>query len=435
MSRVTRDAAAAPFPAPGRSGQNPRVLIVAHAFPPSPAIGAQRPWGLYRHLRECGWEPRVLTASAGDQLPGVIRVPHRRPGERVREWLGLPANSPGAPGRALRSLRRRLAEVSALPDDERGWLSPALAKVLDPAHWGEGFDAVVSTSLPVTAHVLAARLKERTGVPWLADLRDLWADNYFYPWGAWRRSYDRRVEKRVLAAADALVTVSEPLAQALRERHSKDVAAIPNGFPAEDLAHAGIRLTRSFSITYTGSIYAGKQDPTPLFAALSRLLQEAEGGPMSFEVRFYGQNVEQAWLRRAIASHGLESHVTLGAMLPRHESVARQRESQMLLALDWMDERQPGVYTGKIFEYLAAQRPIVSIGPPGSVVDTLLQGTRAGCQFQGGASLCEFLFQSYVAFRKQGHVPYFGDQASIEAYSHARMARHFARELNNIAAR
>lgn len=412
-----------------------RVLIIAHAFPPSPAIGAQRPLGLYQHLREWGWEPLVLTASPGDHLPGVIRVPHVRPGEQLRQWLGLTANSPAFPRRFLRGARRRLAEFTAFPDDERGWLGPALASVLERDHWGEGFDAILSTSPPVTAHSLALRLKGLTGVPWLADLRDLWSDNYFYPWGEWRRSFDQALEKRVLAGADALVTVSEPLAGTLRARHSCEVSVVGNGYPSEDLAPSGGRLTPTFSITYTGSIYAGKQNPAPLFEAMSRLLGDGNGRPISFDVRFHGHNVRHPWLRSLVTEHGLERHVTLGAMLPRREAVARQRESQLLLALDWMDESQPGVFTGKIFEYLAAGRPILSIGPAGSVVDRLLQTTRAGEQFQGGAALCDFLRQSHRTFETEKRVPYFGDGAAIEGHSHAQMARGFASVLDRLRGR
>ncbi len=417
------------------SGRIPRVLIIAHAFPPSPVIGAQRPIGLYRHLRQFGWEPIVLTACAGEDLSGVIRIPHTRPGERLRELLRLPPNSGGFAGRFLRGVRKGLSGMTALPDDESGWMKPALAEALNLVHWNGGFNAILSTSPPVTAHLLAFRLKEHTGTPWLADLRDLWSDNYAYPWGEWRRSYDRRVERGALAGADALVTVSEPLAETLRTRYSNRVSVIPNGFPTDELATLGGPLTRTFSITYTGTIYQGKRDPTPLFAAIARLLHEPELREASFDIRFHGHNVEQTWLRAAIAEHGLERHVSVGGMLPRHEALALQRKSQLLLALDWLDESQPGVYTGKIFEYLAAQRPILSIGPPASVVDTLLTATRAGRQFQGGASLCEFLRQSYRAFENQGRVPYFGDLATIEGYSHMEMARQFARALDRVANR
>lgn len=391
--------------------------------------------GLYRHLRQCGWEPVVLTATVGEPLSGVIRIPHTRPGEGLRELLRLPANSLGFAARFLRRVRKGLSLMTALPEDERGWMKPALAEALSRAHCSGGFDAVLSTSPPATAHLLALHVKLQTRAPWLADLRDLWSDNYAYPWGEWRRSYDRRVEQRVLAAAEGLVTVSEPLAETLRTRYPNRVSMIPNGFPTDELATPGGPLTRTFSITYTGTIYQGKRDPTPLFAAVARLLLEPEFREASFDIRFHGHNVEQTWLRAAIAEHGLERHVSVGGMLPRHEALALQRESQLLLALDWLDESQPGVYTGKIFEYLAAQRPILSIGPAASVVERLLTATRAGRQFQAGASLCDFLRQSYRAFENEGRVPYFGDLATIEGYSHREMARQFARALDRVANR
>ena len=416
-----------------------RVLIVAYWFPPDPAVGALRPWGLYRHLLSEGWEPVVLTASRGAEIPNIIRVPHRRPSERLRSVLGLPltAEGPRLPrflAVAIRKALSLMAEATAHPDREGGWRISAVAAGSERL-LGGSFDAILSTSPPSTAHLVARDLKEGTRLPWVADLRDLWADNYDYEWSELRRWLDRRTEHDVLKSADALVTVSEPLAQRLRSLHRPATYSIPNGFASEEVADAHHALSSRFTITYTGTLYAGKQDPTLLFQALADLMARGELNAANIEVRFYGRNVDAPWLRSAAAAHGLSGNMIVGGRLPRPIALQKQRESQVLLVLDWMDERQPGVCTGKFFEYLAAQRPILSVGRPGGMVDTLLRETGAGRHCADVESIGSFLRESYQEFSRSGRVAYQGDRRAIQSYDHLTMSRQFAEVLDRAASR
>ena len=402
-----------------------KILVITYAFPPSSAIGALRPWGLYRHLSSYGWDPVILTASAGESLADVIRIPHRPAPERLRELLGLPKDAPGLIARSVRAFRLAAGQFAMNAEIERGWQAPAVAAAIERLA-RENCQAILSTSPPATTHLIARKLKARTGIPWIADLRDLWADNYTYGWSELRRSIDRKIQSRVLGDADALVTVSEPLAQTLRSHSSQPVWSVPNGFPPEESARSDQPLSAKFSVTYTGTLYAGKRDPTPLFQALKGLIASEQVDSRLIEVRFCGRNVDQTWLNGLIAGHGLSSQVTIGGLLPRRDALERQRESQLLLALDWMDVTQKGVYTGKIFEYLAARRPILSIGPRGSVVDTLLQETGAGLQCETPNQVAEFLIKSYNEFAQTGRVAFLGNPDAIREYDHASMARRFA---------
>jgi glycosyltransferase involved in cell wall biosynthesis len=393
-----------------------------------------RPFGLYRNLADEGWSPTVLTASAGHELPGVVRVPHHRVRDRFDAVVEIGRKAPSSVTSAMRFLRRLLAEASAHPDAESGWRNAAVECGLAILAEG-GFSAIVSTSPPATTHLVALQLKQRTGVPWVADLRDLWADNYAYPWSSLRRTYDRRIERRVLKQADAVVSVSEPLAAVLRAQHPLPVHSIPNGFPKEEMLTPLPELTREFSISYTGTLYPGKRDPLPLLEALRGLIANGRIDPVTLRIRFYGRNVEHDWLRSLIAASQLVPCTILGGLLPRAEVLQRQRESQILLALDWTDENQPGVFTEKIFEYLAARRPILSLGPSGSVVDMLLRETGAGVHCSTTASVSEFLEQSYGQFLRDRAVSYSGRAEATSRYDHGAMCRRFADVLNPLPAR
>lgn len=395
-------------------------------------MGSQRPWGLYRHLAAHGWDPVILTASAGDNLPNVIRIPHRRPAERVRSVLGLQPDAHGFIASALRWVRRRAAEIAVNPEDESGWQASALEAGLERLA-NETFDAILSTSPPTTTHLVARDLKKRTGLPWAADLRDLWVENYSYPWSELRQAVDRRIERSVLSDTDALITVSEPLAETLRARYPQPIRSISNGFAPEEAARPGHPLSDRLTITYTGTLYWKKQDPVLLFETLASLATNGQIDLNKIDVRLYGRNIDQASLHSAVARHGLRRHVITGGLLARAEVLELQRESQILLTLDWMDERQPGVYTGKIFEYLAAGRPILSIGPPGSVVDSLLQETGAGRQCGSVPQLKAFLLESYAEFDRTKSVSYRGDREAVKKHDHVAMARQFSEILDSVA--
>ena len=103
-----------------------RVLIIAYCFPPDLAAGALRPWGLYRHLSDQGWTPTILTASVGEELPDVIRVPHRRVRDHLPSVMDLGRHAPRFVTIASRGVRRLVAEVAAHPDTEAGWRQSAV---------------------------------------------------------------------------------------------------------------------------------------------------------------------------------------------------------------------------------------------------------------------------------------------------------------------
>ncbi len=373
----------------------------------------------------------VLTASPGEDLPNVVRLPHRTFSGPLRSFLGLERDSYGAIARLLRTFRRLVSEVKPNPEPESGWRRPATAegvRQLGTRH----FDAIVSTSPPATAHLVARDLKELTGLPWIADFRDLWSDNYSYAWSKLRRAVDRRIERKTLHGATALSSVSEPLAHSLRSHLPPRSWSIANGFSLDELAPSEPHVTDRFTITYTGSLYPGKRDPKPSLEALSGLVAEGAIAPKDLELRFFGRNVNEPTLGASISAYGLSESVTLGGLIPRHEALERQRESQILLALDWMDTHEPGVYTGKIFEYLAAQRPILSTGLGGSVVERLLGETSAGQHCTTLAAVKDFLLKSYGEFRRSGQVAYHGDLEAIQRYSHTSMAARFAALLSKV---
>lgn len=316
----------------------------------------------------------------------------------------------------------------AYPDDQKDWYKFAVETGRDLIH-DEGIDAIISSSSPVTSHLIAKQLKKECARPWIADLRDLWTQNHYYPYGELRRSFERRLEIETLGAADGIVTVSEPLAHTLGELHPRaPVFSIPNGFDDDEVQYSP--LTDQFTITYTGVLYQGMRDPEPLLVALRNLIRAGTIDSSVTRIRFLGP--PQEWLEQEIKRHDLTEVVHQYGVLPRDSALAMQRESQVLLLLNWNHPAEAGVYTGKVFEYLAAQRPIIAVGGPRSVVTELMQETGAGIHASSVEEIERVLLGYYSEYESRGRVGYGGSPERLSKYSHKEMARKFARLLDEL---
>jgi glycosyltransferase involved in cell wall biosynthesis len=279
--------------------------------------------------------------------------------------------------------------------------------------------------------MIGHKAKEMFGCPWIADLRDLWSQNLAQG-NDLVRLLERLVERKTLREADALVSVSEPWADRLRECYpKKSVFSITNGFDADDFRPKPEALTPTFTITYTGRLYEGKRDPTPLFEAIQELIQDGELSREGVQARFYGPI--EPWLPALVRSFGLEDVVDVAGTISRDEALRRQRESQVLLMLCWSDIRETGQHTGKVFEYLGARRPVLAIGGSRGVVTDLLEQTRSGVHARTKEEIKDTLRRWYAEHRQTGRVLYRGDERKIHAYTHEQMAAKFADVLENVS--
>jgi glycosyltransferase involved in cell wall biosynthesis len=363
-----------------------RILVVSFAFPPYNASGAVRVGKFVSYLLERGHEVRVVAADglpypADFECPldGAVVVRERylnvvAPMDLVRRSIRGRSSKNGDLANAGASrLSRKFAgmyrSLIAVPDPQVGWYRPALrgARKLT-ANWTP--EVIFSSALPFTSHLVAARIAREIGCSWVAEFRDLFADNPYNEPQRWRLWLDRYVEKRVLAAASALVTVSQPLAETLAERHARPVLVVTNGFDPSDLPQPEINDQPRSSIlklVYTGIIYPGRRDPQPLFAAIARL------GPRGnrIVVDFYGQDLRG--VREVADQMRVGQCVRLHSPVSYRDSVLAQCRADVLLLLLWDDVRERGVYTGKLFEYAGARRPILAIGCVEGVAATLVR--------------------------------------------------------------
>jgi len=299
-----------------------KVLVITYCFPPNSSSGSVRLGGLAKYLPEYGWEPILLTPELpGDPDPQfkVIQTPYRDVTRYWKRVLGVKTDKTlqrqelvsqkKAKGRFLNYIFNMGRQIVTYPDPERGWYPFAVNAGNELFQQkGECIAAIISTSPPITSHLIAKKLKAKWNIPWIADFRDRWtldddySDNYHFV----RRAFERRLERRTLSQANALVTVSEPWAESLRAFHKgKSVHYISNGFDP-DVIRPGMpkKLTEQFTITYAGNFLNGQRDPSYLFEAMRDLVREGEIDPSEARIRIYGH--PNAGLEQKAKDYGIQ---------------------------------------------------------------------------------------------------------------------------------
>lgn len=368
-----------------------RLLVVTYYFPPSGGAGVQRPTKWTKYFPEHGVEPVVLTVRAGaypaldtsldaDVPPGTRvvrtaapdpfgmygRLTGRTRGEAVAARTGTVGASAALPERAARWIRANLF----VPDARVGWV-PFAVRAARQLHAAAPVDAVLTTGPPHSAHLVGRSLSRRLGLPWVADLRDPWTDiHYAGSLGRTRLAerLDARLEASVLREATALVTVTAPLQSAFSARAGRPVALVRNGFDPADF-RGPAPPDEPFGVLYTGTLY---DVPHALLGAMQRL--RAEGLDVPF--RIVGAAPDA--LRAAADARGVADLVRVEPPVPHDQAVALMRASAVLLLTVEAWSYAAGVVPGKTYEYLAAGRPVLGIGPVDGDAAHVLRDAGAG---------------------------------------------------------
>ena len=357
-----------------------KVLIVSLYFPPAGGGGVQRPLKFATHLPALGIETHVLAphdpkwihsdtelqppTQAWIHRARYIGPKGRKPAEELHGRQGLDRYS-----RQARLAFRRIL----LPDENVTWNLTAIPAAIKIVR-SEGIDVVLTTSPPSSVHLVGAAAKRATGVRWVADLRDsLLAHPHRQSERLAVRTKERgehAVARGVARYADAIVAASEAIAEEARGLEPRSpVHTITNGCDFDDFAGIDYRPADRFRITHTGSFF-GKRTPRPFLEALAST-------KLDVVARFVGdfRTADREWAEEL----GLGDRLELYPYVPRRRSLELQRDSEaLLLLIPEAAGRGRGVLSGKVFEYLAAERPILAVVPPDGAAAKLIRETGAG---------------------------------------------------------
>lgn len=411
-----------------------RILLIAWYFPPTSTIAAVRLGRIAQHLLGRGHDVRVLCPREipAEESYGVLAsyIPEERvvrtrwldvnalPRAAAR-WLNrarsaepssaktqaeVPSSDEASTDDAKPSmLRRLLAGVRELytlvlnwPDSMIGWLPYGVASGRRLAkNWKP--DLIFASAPPFTVLLVGYWLSRLIGVPWVVEFRDRWSDDPYYPPPRWVTRLNIWAEGHIVRRTAGLVTVSDPWAETYRRRYGKPTATICNGFddPGTLEGEPGPSADGPLRIVYTGWIYPGRRDPSPLMEAI-QLLGE---GPDSVRLEFYG--TAEAHVAPLIARYRLQNQVDLFPDVSHDEALRIQRGADVLLLMQWNDPKEQGNIPGKFFEYLGAKRPILVLGLEDGVPATLARERKAGVYGGSPGEIAEHL-RTWIELKRQG---------------------------------
>ncbi len=335
-------------------------------------------------------DPKWIDAGGGLEVPAGTVV-HRT--KNLSPTSVRPTDAVAAARGPVRRVLRKIAlqpRRMLVPDMHVGWSVTAVRRGIDVVR-AQGIEAVISTSPPETTHLIAARIARACDVPWIADFRDSWLDLPHLRTDRasvrYKHAVNTRMATRIMSRSAAITTVSEPLANDLRNRHPGiPVHVITNGIDMQDCENlpgppplAGGRAREDVCvIAYTGNFF-GRQSPQSFLRALSDMLDRRPELIDRVVVRFVGglTAADHAFIdRSAVLQHVIERI----PFMDYRDVLAEQRAADILLLYVAPGPNSQGVYTGKVFEYVAAERPVLALVPHDNVCVELLH--------QAGLGIC-----------------------------------------------
>lgn len=369
-----------------------KVLMVSAAFPPIGGSGVQRSLKFARYLPQFGWRPIVwcldemnglpTDATLLDELPASVeRLPASSLlyGGRHRP-AGMLATWPQRLSRWSTAVKWRTPADEPTPfPDEFAPLAAACVEPLIRRMETENIELIYATFSPPANLWLGLTLHEETGRPWVADFRDLWIDDCRYAESSPGLHARRRgFLLRVLESADAVIGVSESQTRILAKYlpgQARKFLTITNGFDPADFAAAtpSRRPDGRFVLTHVGRLDRWRASG-PFLKGIRKFVQEKSLPTESFELRLVG-HVNREWQHEA---RGMGLPVACPGPVSHGEAIRYMQEADVLLLPLPEGPNAETVIAAKVFEYLAARRPILVVGPRGGETERVVRKAGAG---------------------------------------------------------
>jgi glycosyltransferase involved in cell wall biosynthesis len=375
-----------------------KVLIITYYWPPGSGAGVQRWLKFVKYLPQYGWEPVVLTVDPNcaaypvtdqslekDILPGtrIIRTKatnyftifRKNKTELPSAGFAL-GDEKSFKGMVLRFIRGNFF----IPDPRRGWNRYAFKKACEIIT-NEGVGHVISTSPPHSTQLIGLKLKRRfPGIKWIADLRDPWTDIYYY-----KKFYhtlpaavaDRYFERAVLISADKIITVGESLKGSFASKTEgirDKITVITNGFDEDDFAGFKPVKPDRFTITYTGTL----SELYPIDGFLKSICS-LQKKAIEIDFRIIGLLPES--IKNKIRSFLKDGSYEILDYVTHEKAISQMINSSMLLLIIPEHTSSKMILTGKLFEYIAAGKRIICLGPPDGDAAKILKSNNYGETF------------------------------------------------------
>lgn len=363
-----------------------KVLIITYYWPPSGGAGVQRFLKFVKYLPQFDIEPYVLTVenptypirdkSLADEVPEWLNVFTSKtiePFAFYAKFTGKPIEDSTKPTIELNSSNWKnkigtwIRANLFLPDARIGWYFTARKKALSIIEEHD-IDAVITTGPPHSVHLIGKHIKKKCDIRWIADFRDPWTQIYYnqsLPKTSLAQALDKKMEQWVLTRADDVMVISPSMEKFQKAITNRSYHIIPNGFDHEDFKNLKQRTKNADSIIirHVGNI-GELSVPYSLFKALSKLPADNR-----IKVEFIG-NVHSE-IPLLINRYGLQNRVEIKSYIPHDQAIQAMNDADLLLLIIPACRNNELILTGKLFEYIGTQNPVIFIGPDGDAKNIL----------------------------------------------------------------
>ena len=411
-----------------------RVLVITYYWPPSGGSGVQRWVKFAKYLPSEGWQPVIYTPSNPDlgsidesllsDIPSEAEIIKRRifePYGIYRKLTGSKGQikveaNPGGGGKGsfLKRLSMWVRGNLFMPDPRCLWIRPSV-RFLTKYLKEHPVDVIVSTGPPQSMHLIARNVSLATGIPWVADFRDPWTKIFYFKHLMLGKRAERKhheLEQMVLDDATAVVAVS-PLVQADFAAMTKTpVCLVTNGYDESDYTET-IVPEKGFNVVHTGLLTA-EGNPVELWKVLGKKCREDADFAASFRLTLAGKTDET--VLESIRQAGLGDYLTDLGYIDHNKAVMQQRKASVLILPIREEPETKAILPGKLFEYLAARRPVLGVGTGEGAMAEVLKETGAGQIFDWDdrAGISDYVERLWSAF---GSGEVMTATADIEKYS------------------
>lgn len=378
--------------------KNNKILIITYYWPPAGGPGVQRWLKFSKYLPDFGYEPHVYIPENPnyplidkelhkDIHPNVIEVKNK-----ITEPYGFASLLSKKSTKNISTgiikddknqtwIEKCLLFIRGnffIPDARIGWVNPSVSFLEDYIKKHE-IEVVITTGPPHSLHLIGMQLKHKCNIKWIADFRDPWTTIGYHKSLKLTKNSQKKhlaLEQSVLQTADHIITTSFSTKEEFSSKTNVPITVITNGYDVEYIEQKP--LDKAFSISHIGSLLS-ERNPVVLWQVLEDLLKENEDFKKDFKLKLIGK-VSPSILETLEKFH-LSPYVEHFGYVSHKEALIQQKSSQVLLLIEINHPNQKAIIPGKLFEYMAAERPIIAIGPKDADMFRILKETNSGRTF------------------------------------------------------
>lgn len=427
-----------------------RVLIITYYWPPAGGPGVQRWLKFVKYFRDFGIESIVyvpenpnyplVDENFSSEIPSdieIIKQPITEP-YRFANLFSKKKTKQISSGiiskkdvSAMEKLMLYIRGNFFIPDARVGWVKPSV-KFLSKYIAENPVDVVITTGPPHSLHLIGLELKKELNLKWIADFRDPWTTIHYHKSLRLNKVSEKKhksLEASVLKSADAITVTSPTTKKEFEMITEKPIEVITNGYDV--LIETSFEIDTKFSISHIGSLLS-ERNPQVLWKVLAEICNENNDFKNDLVLKFAGAVSEE--VKKSIHDFELNENSIFLGYVSHSEAIKLQNESQVLLLVEINSSETRAIIPGKLFEYLAAKRPIIALGPKESDIEGILDETNAGNFFSywDDKELKAEILQLYGQF-KSGYLQV--DSEEIEKFSRRELTKNMAALIKTVDTR